>query len=120
MSRSALLLLVAALALLLGGWSLGEYRERALAQRPLLPVAFEHSDHAGQPCADCHHNFVDGTGGGACYYCHKMDPEINQQIETMFHDFCRGCHVETRHTGEDAGPLRNCADCHSGPREPAS
>ncbi len=88
------------------------YRDTALAARGQLPVAFEHSDHAGTPCADCHHNFVDGSGGGACYYCHKMEPEINRHIEDMFHGLCRGCHLQTREAGEDAGPLRSCSQCH--------
>lgn len=104
--------LAAVLLALLVAAGLG-YRDSALAARGQLPVAFEHSDHATTPCADCHHNFIDDTGGGACYYCHKMEPAINRQIEDMFHTFCRDCHLQTREDGEDAGPLRACSQCHT-------
>lgn len=80
----------------------------------LLAVAFDHADHRETPCADCHHNFVDGSGGGTCYNCHKYHPEIAAEMETMFHDFCFGCHVSRRQEGEDSGPMRECRGCHPG------
>ncbi len=93
--------------LLLYFWRMDE-----VSQQSLLPVGFEHFDHAEQQCADCHHNFLDDTGGGACYNCHKMSEEINREMESMFHDFCRGCHIEKRLEEEDSGPLRECSGCH--------
>lgn len=90
------------------------WRRQAIPLRPLLPVSFEHADHREEPCADCHHNFLDGTGGGTCYGCHKSDPEISYHMEEMFHDFCEGCHVEKRLEGEEeTGPPRECGGCHS-------
>lgn len=89
-----------------------QWRLEAVPVRPLLPVAFEHIDHVEEPCAECHHNFIDDTGGGACYNCHKMDPEINFEMEPMFHDYCWGCHIERAEAGEDSGPLRSCKGCH--------
>lgn len=89
-------------------------REQASVQRPLLPVSFEHADHRETACADCHHNFIDDTGGGTCYNCHKYEPDIAADIEKMFHDFCFDCHVHTWQEGEESGPMRVCGDCHPG------
>ena len=106
---------LAALLLALAGllWGLGyAWQQQAVAQHPLLPVAFEHSDHAEQGCLTCHHNFVDDTGSGQCYICHKQHPEVGVLTQMWFHDFCRDCHVEKRLLGEDAGPVRSCRGCH--------
>ncbi len=89
-----------------------QYRMATVPSKPLLPVSFEHLDHKKTQCADCHHNFIDDTGGGTCYNCHKYEPEIAPDIEKMFHDFCFDCHVTTRREGEDSGPMRECAGCH--------
>ena len=89
-----------------------QFRESQAPERALLPVAFEHLDHKKTPCAQCHHNFVDNTGGGSCYSCHKFTPEIAPAIEKMFHDFCFGCHVDKREAGEESGPMRECQGCH--------
>ena len=88
------------------------YRIRESVQRPLLPVAFEHADHSDTACADCHHNFVDDTGGGTCYNCHKYAEDIAADMQSLFHDFCFGCHVQKRIAGDDAGPMRACGGCH--------
>lgn len=90
------------------------YRAHTAPDQPLLPVIFEHGDHSETPCADCHHNFIDDSGGGTCYNCHKFDPDIAEEVETMFHDFCFGCHVSTRAEGEESGPMRECGGCHPG------
>jgi len=87
-------------------------RQVAMSERPQLPVAFEHIDHNTQPCADCHHNFVDDTGGGGCYNCHKLTPELAPEMESMFHEFCRECHLEQRMHQLESGPLRQCSLCH--------
>ena len=102
-------LLILALGLVYGGFV---WRQTEVIERPQLAVAFEHIDHSAEPCADCHHNFIDDTGGGACYNCHKQTPELALDIEEMFHDFCRGCHLEKRMNAQDSGPLRQCSLCH--------
>ncbi len=101
---------VAVAALLLLGAE--QYRSRAAPARPMLPVLFEHADHKDTPCADCHHNFTDGTGSGPCYLCHRTEPEIAPAMEKMFHDFCFDCHAATVADGEKAGPPRQCSGCH--------
>ena len=101
--------ITAAALLLLGA---EQYRSRAAPAQPMLPVLFEHADHRETPCADCHHNFLDGTGSGPCYLCHKTEPEIAASMEQMFHDFCFDCHATTLAEGEDAGPARSCSGCH--------
>ena len=78
----------------------------------LLVVNFAHADHTDQHCVDCHHNFVDDTGVGLCFDCHKSDPEIAPDIEAQFHDLCRGCHVENQLAGAEHGPTRSCIACH--------
>jgi hypothetical protein len=105
------LLLLALAVLLLGAY---EWRKTAVPVRPLLPTKFEHIDHVATQCIDCHHNWVDEAGGGACYNCHKNDAQISYEMEPMFHEFCWGCHIEKRHDEEeeDAGPVRECALCH--------
>lgn len=110
--RRYVAVLVVALALPGLAYIIYTWRLEAIVQHPQLPVAFEHADHRKVPCADCHHNFIDETGGGACYNCHKLTPEIAADMEAMFHDFCRDCHVRTRTAGEDSGPLRQCSLCH--------
>ena len=78
----------------------------------LLAVTFAHADHTEQNCIACHHNFVDDTGMGLCFDCHKTDPEIAPLIETQFHDLCRGCHLTEQLSGGMHGPTRACLDCH--------
>jgi len=98
--------------LLILGYLVHDYRVGALSARPMLPVNFDHQDHAGTNCTQCHHDFIDDSGSGSCYSCHKMRPELAPQMEAMFHRLCRDCHVDTRLEGEDAGPLRSCRGCH--------
>jgi hypothetical protein len=99
--------LAAALLLLAEG-----YRYQNAAEKALIPVAFDHADHSTAQCVECHHNFVDDTGGGTCYNCHKYAEDIAADMEKMFHDFCFGCHVKTRMEGEASGPMRECMGCH--------
>ena len=114
MSRAKRLLPWLLACALLGGvgYALRSWHLEAVIQRPLLAVSFDHLDHRAEPCADCHHNFTDDTGGGPCYHCHKVTPAIAADIEGTFHDFCRDCHVEARLQGGESGPLRSCAGCH--------
>ena len=93
-----------------------EYRNKQIATKPMLPVAFEHRDHTETECSFCHHNFIDDTGEDRCYACHKFTPDIAADMEQMFHDFCRGCH-EKQHLENKkenkAGPIRSCVACHN-------
>lgn len=89
------------------------YRDETLRAKPLLPVAFDHNDHSNENCTECHHNFVDDTGEGICYVCHKNDETLALDMQDAFHDFCRGCHIEKRLADEDGGPLRRCSQCHN-------
>jgi hypothetical protein len=79
----------------------------------MLAVSFAHIDHTDQQCVACHHNFVDDTGGGLCFDCHKTDNEVADLIEEQFHDLCRGCHEKEQLLGDDHGPTRECIACHS-------
>lgn len=91
----------------------------------MLSVTFAHADHVNQQCIECHHNYVDDTGTGLCFDCHKTDPQVADLIETQFHTLCRDCHIkEARRVNSSAydgaktltsdghGPLRACASCH--------
>lgn len=88
------------------------YRQEKIISKPLLHVNFDHVDHKATQCVTCHHNFLDKTGTGTCYSCHKLEPDIAHDIEDMFHTLCRDCHSETRSKGEAAGPVRQCKSCH--------
>ena len=77
-----------------------------------LPMTFAHADHRAQNCIRCHHDFADKSGQGLCLACHLRDAKIRPLLETQFHGLCRGCHVEQRRLGNDAGPTRRCFDCH--------
>lgn len=111
-ARGVLPWLLACVLLATVGYLLRSWHIEAAIQRPLLAVSFDHLDHRAEPCAYCHHNFTDDTGGGPCYHCHKVTAAIAADIEGTFHDFCRGCHVEARLQGRESGPLRSCAACH--------
>ena len=89
------------------------YRSTMMRNAELLPVAFEHLDHVDQNCVQCHHNYVDDTGYDSCYSCHKHDLSVALQIEPMFHDFCRTCHIDKAALGEPSGPFRVCVECHN-------
>ncbi len=89
-----------------------ETQRRWVAQAPLLPVSFAHTDHRAENCVDCHHNFVDRTGTGLCFDCHERSAEVGHLLETQFHGLCRGCHMERQVAGEPHGPTRRCLDCH--------
>ncbi|MBM4227311.1 MAG: cytochrome c3 family protein [Gammaproteobacteria bacterium] len=112
MRKQSLLVMVLILAVAgLGVW-LGKLRAEAIRERPLLQIHFDHHEHAAVRCATCHHNFLDGTGKTACYFCHKQDPELGSRIEKDFHMFCRSCHVDLAQRGFQTGPVRRCAGCH--------
>ena len=109
---------VIVLVLILIGGLLSALRNAQIDAAPMLPVNFAHLDHQQVNCIECHHNFVDTTGDGLCFDCHKRDPDIAAEMETMFHDLCRDCHVERQHDDLDGGPPRACFACHEGDELP--
>ena len=107
------LLVLAIVMLIVALFAANKYRQEMIAEHPIMDVAFEHAKHKQQPCASCHHNFVDGSpGSGGCYDCHKYSEEIKLQMESMFHNFCRDCHIKKSGEDVDSGPLRQCSLCH--------
>lgn len=84
------------------------------APRKILPMNFAHLDHVLVNCVDCHHNYIDDTGGGLCMTCHVTDQQVWPLFEKQFHELCRGCHEDRAALGEVGGPPRQCAACHMG------
>ncbi|MEM6709767.1 MAG: cytochrome c3 family protein [Pseudomonadota bacterium] len=84
----------------------------------LWPVRFAHADHGAVACTTCHHEFLDNSGAGLCFDCHRTAPATRQHLEHHFHALCRGCHVNTRLDGDAAGPVRRCSACHARDDEP--
>ena len=117
MRRLLTLTLLTALAAA-GGYAWSLWQKQLRAERPMLDVTFAHIDHRPVNCVDCHHNFIDDTGQGLCFDCHKTDPAVNALIESQFHDLCRGCHLDHQLAGEDGGPVRRCIDCHTADEAP--
>ena len=78
----------------------------------ILPMSFAHKDHASEQCVECHHNFIDDTGGGVCMNCHVSDEELWPVLESQYHELCMGCHVRKSVHGEGGGPPRRCIGCH--------
>ncbi|MEM7100656.1 MAG: cytochrome c3 family protein [Pseudomonadota bacterium] len=85
----------------------------------MLPVTFAHADHTHETCVTCHHNYVDDTGSGLCFQCHKTDPQVGELVEQQFHEFCRGCHIDNLIADKNFhGPIRACKGCHTAETEP--
>lgn len=111
-----IMLLVVSLLLTYG---FTQAREESLREAPLLDVYFAHQDHKKVGCANCHHNYVDGTGRQfGCYQCHKEDDSVNTLVEEQFHGLCRDCHHNMRLAGEESGPVRQCSACHKPDTKP--
>src|SRR5277367_6002808 len=104
---------VATLALLptpIGGQRL---LQPAMTPSP-LHAFFPHEQHRSVDCVACHHNFIDKTGAGNCYDCHRSTrPDLHQASEATFHEFCRGCHLQLALERRKHGPVRECSQCHS-------
>ena len=79
-----------------------------------LHAFFPHENHRSVNCITCHHNFVDRTGFGGCYDCHRSArKDLPQQLEATFHEFCRDCHAQlARDDAGKHGPVRQCTGCH--------
>lgn len=114
-----LLIWITALGALAGaGWLVGTGQDALRARAPMLPVTFAHATHRGVSCIACHHDYLDDSGKGLCFDCHKTDPAVSALVEAQFHELCMGCHVEKQALGEDGGPTRRCADCHTADEAP--
>ena len=80
---------------------------------PPLGVDFPHAVHREVACVRCHHNFVDHTGEGSCYDCHRSARmDLRVAAEARFHDFCLGCHRDPPPGAQHHGPTTGCATCH--------
>lgn len=109
-----LLIALIAVPLLIGAVRLVQLGQAELRRdRPMLPVTFAHADHVTVNCVVCHHNFIDQTGSGLCFDCHKRESTVSALVETQFHDLCMGCHEARQAAGEDGGPTRQCDACHT-------
>lgn len=108
---------VTALVILVGSPIAGDKPVRDIyyeSPQPILPMTFGHIHHVSVNCIDCHHNYVDKTGGGLCMNCHMKDQDVWPLLENQFHALCRGCHAEKAALGETGGPPRQCVACHLG------
>ena len=79
-----------------------------------LHAFFPHEKHRTVQCVACHHNFVDATGTGGCYACHRSTrSDLPQAAEATFHEFCRDCHRTLDAEHDKHGPVRECSGCHA-------
>jgi hypothetical protein len=106
---------IALAALLLLPTPIGGVRLLQTATRPSpLRAYFPHENHRAVSCIACHHNFVDNTGAGSCFDCHRgTRPDLPQAAEATFHEFCRDCHRGLAREGGKHGPVRECSGCHA-------
>src|SRR5690349_18614748 len=115
-ARPVRFLLAAGLVALAVAAPLGASRVRVawIAETPMLPTRFDHRFHTSVACTTCHHNFVErNLGPKRCLSCHKdWSTTEARRIDTVFHDFCTGCHRTRAAAGEKAGPVKGCAACH--------
>jgi hypothetical protein len=78
-----------------------------------LHAYFPHEKHRTVNCIACHHNFVDKTGAGSCFDCHRSArTDLPQAAEATFHVFCRNCHRNLAMERTKHGPVRECSGCH--------
>jgi predicted CXXCH cytochrome family protein len=105
---------IALVALLLLPTPVGSLRLLQTATRPAaLHAFFPHENHRTVNCIACHHNFVDKTGFGGCYDCHRSArADLPRAMEATFHEFCRDCHSEFAREHGKHGPVRECSGCH--------
>jgi hypothetical protein len=90
-------------------------REPLVKRSTALPIEFPHEKHRAVDCVVCHHNFVDRTGEGGCYDCHRNSPAITLELEARFHDFCLDCHRDPPRALKHHGPVTGCDTCHAEP-----
>jgi hypothetical protein len=78
-----------------------------------LHAYFPHEKHRTVNCIACHHNFVDKSGAGSCFDCHRSARhDLPQASEATFHEFCRDCHRNLAIERSKHGPVRECSGCH--------
>ena len=117
----AAIILLTILVVVLGSPVSGDKPSRDFhygAPDKILPMSFAHLDHMTVNCVDCHHNYVDETGGGLCMTCHVTDPQLWPLLQAQFHNLCRGCHEDKQALKEAGGPPRKCMACHLGDNFP--
>jgi predicted CXXCH cytochrome family protein len=86
---------------------------RTAAAPAPLHAYFPHENHRTVSCIACHHNFVDKTGFGSCFDCHRSTrADLPQALEATFHRFCRDCHSALAREENKHGPVRVCSGCH--------
>ena len=79
----------------------------------VLHAYFPHENHRTVNSIACHHNYVDKTGFGSCYDCHRSArTDLPQVAEATFHEFCRDCHSGFAREHGKHGPVRECSGCH--------
>lgn len=120
-SRKILLVAIAAsiamMALLKAGATV-YLREPFVSRTTQLKVDFPHDRHRQLDCVACHHNFIDQTGSGSCYACHRSArADLRFGAEARFHDFCLGCHRDPPRHFEHHGPVSGCETCHPRARQ---
>jgi len=83
------------------------------------PVPFAHKKHEQLECAQCHHDYKDGTNVWKqgdevkkCGACHKLEStEEMPSLERAMHAHCLRCHKDRKKAGKKAGPAV-CLLCH--------
>ena len=105
--------LVALLALMRGGTALTLHEPFVRRSEPLV-LGFPHDKHRRVNCIQCHHDFADRSGAGACISCHRSGrADLRAGAEARFHDFCLGCHRDPPAYLRGHGPVTGCSTCHA-------
>jgi predicted CXXCH cytochrome family protein len=107
--------LVLLLALLRAGTALA-LREPFVRRGERLALDFPHDKHRQVNCVQCHHDFADRSGTGACVSCHRSGrADLRVGAEARFHDFCLSCHRDPPAylSGRGHGPVTGCDTCHA-------
>jgi len=117
-SRLVLAVVLGSLVLLLAQLRAGTalaLREPLMRRSERLPLEFPHDKHRQVNCVQCHHDFADRSGTGACVSCHRSGrADLRIGAEARFHDFCLSCHREPPAylSGHGHGPVTGCDTCH--------
>lgn len=90
-----------------------QMRLASLRSSPVDHANFDHGDHTGFVCIECHHNFTDRTGTENCITCHKaLSTSETMRVDRLFHAFCSDCHGRETLAGHKSGPIDHCTACH--------
>ncbi|MFV0422158.1 sulfate respiration complex hexadecaheme cytochrome HmcA [Oleidesulfovibrio sp.] len=79
----------------------------------LPPASFRHDKHTAalkdKDCATCHKT-VDGK---MSLKFQRTEDQSADQLKTVYHENCIGCHTEMVNAGQDSGPIESeCRSCH--------